>query len=509
MSTGLLLNQRHRAQASYLSSDQCHIALFIDKNIINSAYVQESKVHLLARRFFQSLSIIAGFIGRVPFIEMNLKLGGSSKLYGGILAYGTCASFGYLVSYSLLEIVNSQMRLFSKEENDLRESRIGHTTKKVIFISSMILGFSTQIPFAYIAYKYNSPSTLNPKRLLMPVMVISIDSWVSTYSGYMGLKTLKKARSLEIYEKQLVQVRSKMASLIECNRQLLVSAGNEVQMDFIESYERIRDYSDISDRVKGLYILFTKKVSNQTLAPSRCSKYIDRTVKAYGYLCAICNIGTLGYIAWHGTNELINNNAANVTVTSLYVGTALYLNATAIPETAVKLFNLFKNIFTCNHEPTLSDQLTPKLSFSLKALGLVTAGLSYGPSFEIAKDYYGFKDNLNLFMEVTLSCATIFLVSMAIFSITNQILEFKIEKMGTEGEKKLIEIHKKMENLGFVLNSSPLIEVALFLKILPENLFNELIDRTAITVSNLDSYIQKNKGRDKDSVSLQVQTSNF
>ncbi|MEM7174503.1 MAG: hypothetical protein AAF443_01040 [Chlamydiota bacterium] len=503
MSSELLLNQSYRLQSSQ-SGGQGNIALVINDSIINSLNVQESKLHLVARRLFQSLSIVAGFSGRIPFIEMNLKLGGDNKPYGGALAYGTCASFGYLVSYSLLEIVNSQMTPLSKEEKALKESRIGPSIKKVIFISSMILGFSTQIPFAYIAYKYNSPSSLNPKGLLMPIMVISIDSWVSTYSGYMGLKTLREVKSLDAYEKQLARVRAKMASLIECNRQLLVSANHETQINFIDSYERIKEVDDISDRVKKLYVLFTNNASDQTLSPSRCAKYIDWTVKAYGYLCAISNIGTLGYIAWRGTNDLMSNNVANVTVTSLYVGTALYLNATAIPATAVKLFNLFKNFLMCNYKPTLSDKLTPKLSFSLKALGLVTASLSYGPAVEIVKGYYGDKEGLDLFMEVVLSCATIFLVSMAIFSITNQILEYKIERMGTEEEKKLIAVHKKMLKLASVLESSPLIEIALFLKILPENIFNELISQTAIAISNLDSYIESRSRRtSKDSMSLQ------
>jgi len=98
------------------------------------------------------------------------------------------------------------------EERVLKESRLSPTLKKVFFSASIVLGFDTQIPFAYIAYKYNSPSKLNPDGIVMPAMVFAIDSWISVYSGYMGLKTLRDTQSLTAYEKQLSGMRKKMQS---------------------------------------------------------------------------------------------------------------------------------------------------------------------------------------------------------------------------------------------------------------------------------------------------------
>lgn len=476
-------NQRNDFQKS-------KIALFIDKSLIQEIKVPEGRIHLIARRAFQVTGVVAGFVGRTPFIKMNLDLAGDNKVYGGALAYGTCASFGCLVSYSLLKIVDSQMQPLSHEERTLIESRTSPTLKKVFFVTSTILGFGTQIPLAYVAYKYNEPSTLNPDGILMPTMVFAIDSWVSVYSGYMGLKTLREKQSLTDLEKELSAVRGKMYGLIEANRQLLTVIGKETRNDFIASYESIQRLDDAPDRVAKLYTLFTRRISDQTFEPPKYAKYTNYTVKAYGYLCSACNIGTWGYIAWLGTDELTDNIYANIAVTGLYVGTALYFKATAIPKTAVTLFNLFKNIFTFSYQPTLSDQLTPKLSFSLKALGLATAALSYGPAVELSKDYYSSHEGLEIFMEITLSCSMIFLVSMAILSITDQVLEYKIEKMGNEEEKKIIEVHKKMKKFSSVLNSSPLVELALFLKIIPRESIEQLVAETEITIINLERYIE-------------------
>ena len=467
-----------------------NIALFVDRSIIQNLATQESRGHLIARRILQGTSVTVSFAARIPFIEVNLKLGGDNKIYGGFLAYGACTSFGYLVSYSLLEIIDTQMRPLTREEKILTESRMSLTLKKAFFVGATALGVITQVPFAFIALKYNEPSAFNPHGFLMPIMVIAIDSWVSTYSGYMGLKTLRERQNLTTYERDLLKVRGKMYALIEANRQLLALAGKEARLDFVRSYNRIKKIDESPQRINALYTLFTDRIINQTLEPSPCAKRIDNIVKAYGYLCAFCNIGSLGYISWVGTDKLANNLGLNVTITALYVGTALYLNTTAIPQTAVTLFKLFKSLFTYSYQPTLSDQLTPKLSFTLKALGLITAALSYGMAIEVSKDYYKSQEGLEVFMEVTLTSATIFLVSMAILSITDQLLETKIEHFGSEEEKSLIKIHKKMKHFSSVLSSSPLIEVACFLKVLPEIAVQQLISDTEITLTNLEHYLE-------------------
>ncbi|MBF5060068.1 hypothetical protein [Candidatus Neptunochlamydia vexilliferae] len=474
-------------------SERSTVALFIDKRLIQEIRARESRPHLISRRILQAISVVAGYGGRIPFIELNLKLGGSSKLYGGLLTYGTCASFGSLVSYILLEIVDAQMKPKTREEHTLTESRIGPITNKVFLAVSSILGFAVQVPFAFIAYKYNPASTLNPDGVVMPIIVLAVDSWISVYSGYMGLRILREHQSLTMYEKHLSTVREKMYGLIEDNRKLLSLVGEETRTNFIASYEEIKRIDEATDRVQAFYALFTHRISDQTLHPSQHAKYVEHTVRAYGYICSLCNITTLGYIAWLGTDELTDGAiSVDIIITALYVGAALYLNLTAIPETAVVLYNLFKSLFCFEYQPTLSDRLTPKLSFCLKSLTLATAALSYGPAVELSKDYYGFNEGAEIFMEITLSCATTFLVSMAMLSITDQILEFKIEKLGSDEEQAIMKIHKKMKHFASVLASSPLIEIAHFLKVLPQEAVNQLIEDTGITLSNLSDYIGSN-----------------
>ncbi len=472
------------------SNQECKLFVFIDRTLIRDQTAVETTTHLVVRRALQVTSIAASFIARIPFIQLNLKLGGDDKVYGAFLSYGTCASFGYLVAFSFLEIIDSQMKPLTREERDLLESRVGPTLKKVFFVSATTLGAVTQIPFAYIAYKYNDPSTLNPDGLVMPILTVAIDSWVSTYSTYMGLKAIGEKRSLNQYEKELSIVRGKMLFHLEENRQLLSLVDSETRSSFVDTFERIQNVEEASDRVQQFYTLCTRRISDQTLAPSNFVKGIDYVVQTYGYLCAGCNIGTLGYIAYLGTDAFASSLGLNITITALYVGTALYLNTTAIPKTASVLFNLAKDIFTCGYKPSISDRLTPKLSFTLKALGLATAALAYGMPIELSQEYYEEHEWLEVTMDVTLTSATTFLVSMAILSITDALLETKIEKLGSEDEKRIIKLYHKMKHFSSGLASSPLLETALFLKAIPPEALDQLIENTRITTENLEDYIK-------------------
>lgn len=466
------------------------LIIFLDTRLLEDQLPVETQVHLVARRLLQGGTTAVSFLARIPFIPLSLKFAGDNHVYGGFLAYGACASFGYLVAFSSLEIIDEQMRPMTREERFLLESRVGPCLKKTFFISSIVLGTITQIPFAFIAYKYNEPSTINPGGVLAPIFIVLVDSWVSTYSAYMGMRSLRDRQSLTDYEKGLVHIRSQMQSFIDTNRELLALIDREEQSTFVETFNSIQALECEEDRVKQLYIHLSTRVSDKAYVPSCLTTCLNYFFFGYGGLCALTNIGALGYIAWYGMDQLANTLGLNVTVTTLYVGTALYLNTTAIPHTAVKLFNLARSIFTCSYRPTLADSLTPKLSFVSKGLGLVTTALAYGTAMQLSRDYFNEEEWLEIYMSITLTSATTCLVSMAILSITDSLLEKKVERYGTEDEKQLMIIHQKMKIFSQMLQRSPLFETASLLKILPAEVFASLTEHTAITLDNLTAYIQ-------------------
>lgn len=479
-------SQEHLIQTVDFFQHTSRLVIFIDRTLVQGVSATETTCHLVGRRILQGVSVTASFVGRIPFIPLSLTYAGSNAVYGGFLAYGSTASFGSLVAYSFLKIIDSQMRPLTPEEHYLLHARIGPTAKKIILVCGLILGVGTQVPFAILAYKYNEASTLNPGRYLMPAMVIVIDSWVSTFSGYMGLRAIGEKRARTSYEKDLDAIRGKMLGFIGENQELFTIADRHTQLGFVEAYQRIRTVHESSDRVNEFYTLCTRRISHINLAPPTWARVADTIIRGYGYLCAACNIGTMGYVAYLGTKVV----GLNVVVTVLYCGTALYLNTTAIPETASKLFNLAKSLFTCSYRPTIGDQLSPKLSFVLKALTLATAGLSYGMAMQVSEDYYEDHEWLKISMEVALTSATTFLVSMAMLTIADDIVETKVEKLGSEEEKQILEVYQKMRHFQTVLSASPFLDLAIKLRAIPADALAVLIENTEITIENLDQYIR-------------------
>ncbi|MCP5504012.1 MAG: hypothetical protein H7A41_02540 [Chlamydiales bacterium] len=479
-------SQEHLIQIVDSSQYTSRLVIFIDRTLVQGISAVETTCHLVGRRILQGTCVTASFIGRIPFIPLSIAYAGSNAVYGGFLAYGSTASFGSLVAYSFLKIIDSQMRPLTPEEHYLLHTRIGPTAKKVILVFGLLLGVGTQIPFAILAYKYNKASTLNPGRYLMPAMVIAIDSWVSTFSGYMGLRAIGEKRARTSYEKDLDAIRGKMLGFIEENQELFTIANRETQLGFVEAYQRIKAVHESGDRVNQFYTLCTRRISSVNLTPPLWAKVADTIIKGYGYICAACNIGTMGYVAYLGTKVV----GLDVVVTVLYCGTALYLNTTAIPATASKLFNLAKSLFTCSYRPTLGDQLSPKLSFILKALTLSTASLSYGMAMQVSEDYYEDHEWLKICMEVTLTSATTFLVSMAMLTIADDIVETTVEKFGSEEEKQILEVYQKMRHFHAILAASPFLDFAMQIRAIPADALAVLMEKTDITLENLDEYIR-------------------
>ena len=380
------------------------IVLFMDQRIVKNIPPEESQLHFLFRRALQVGVVVGGFVGRLPFIQMNLDLGGENKVYGGALAVGSCISFGYLISYAFLEMIDSQLGPLYEEEKGFVEGRFSPTLKKIFFSVSTILGFGAQIPFAYIAFQHNPPSAFNPKKLTMSIMVLMLDSSITTYSPYKGLECLKKQELLTNQESKLVGLREKICGFIQTNLELFTSLDQDFRKAFLISYNIIQTTRiDEGHRVGAIYELFTQHVAEQNRDSFKCDECLDFLVKTCAYICSACNIGTLGYVAWQGTDALMGNIYANVGFTGLYVRIALYLNVKAIPETAVSLFRSFRNLLTCRYQSTLASQLTPKLTLFLNSLVLTSAALSYGPAIQLSEDYYGFEECLKMFMEIVLS----------------------------------------------------------------------------------------------------------
>ena len=464
------------------------ISRYMDCTLVLDGKASETRGRTILKTMLKGTSILACLSAGFPLIELNMEFGEEHPVYGGTLAFATSTSMCCLVSYSVIQLLRIHLDRPTNEEEALSEYHQSRIFPKVLFISSAILGFGTQVPLAYALEKHQNPSPLDPGGRMFPLVLFMVDSWISVFSAFCGIKALKEARYHYHYERHLIKARDELIQLVNSKIQYLEETSREKKLDEARHFQSLRQIPNSQLRAFDFFSLATLRVSDWSYKQLDCSKY-EELIKAFGYFFAFCNVGALGYVTWLGSNELTENKYASGTITGLYALTIMHLNMTAIPETTLTLFNLFKNILTCSYQPSIVDQLSPKLSFCLKTLSLLSAGLSYGPAGTIAKEYFGYNKGLEIIAAVTLSSAMMLLFSMATLSISNRLLETKIEKMGSEEERLILSLHKKLKLFASTIASCPLVEFASFLRTLPPEDLKKLIEKTEIDGSNIDRYI--------------------
>ena len=457
---------------------------FVDNRLVQGIQPNETPTHLATRRALQALGIAIAAIGKYPFIAIAKKAGGDNEAYGIALAYGNTASFAALISWALLNIIDEQMRPLSKEEAALLSQKQSRNRNRAVLAGSIAVGLISQMPFAYLAYVYNG------KRVEMPVLMMLSDSWFPTYSTFLSLNAVLAQRKLSDFEKDLAAVRNKLICLIDENRALLDRPNG--RMDYVQALQAFRSQED--GRRAHAYLLHmlegrVRALDSEALCceGKKCVKVGNSLSWLIGTTAFLSNMGAIGYVSYLGWKMVYDEPGFDGVFAALAVGANLYVNGMSVPKTAARLYNLAKSLLLFRYKPTLSDQLAPRLSFSLKALGLATAALSYGPSVQISDDY--FKGSFAVYMEVANSCATILITSTAILDIVDQIVELSLTRLGSEEARQLVELDSSMRRFSYLLANSPLLEFAVFANGLPGSIFSSLIRDTEITQENLSAYI--------------------
>ena len=88
--------------------------------------------------------------------------------------------------------------------------------------------------------------------------------------------------------------------------------------------------------------------------------------------------------------------------------------------------------------------------------------------------------------------------------IIDDVVAVHIIKKGTDEERAILKIHKKMNRLIRVFDKSSLIEFARFTKIIPVDLLRKMKRKFKITEEGLDEYLVKNLGQREEQLPLLV-----
>lgn len=451
---------------------------YVQGQMINELPREESRVRAVSRQVLKGLGAGAIVAGNSAFIAINLELGGDNLPYGIALALGNALSFGGLGLWSLFNIINDCVDPISLQ-NGAQRSKKGQLIKVAILVASAGVSGISLVPLAYIAGESN-PDGLKG---FMAASVFASDLWFPLYSTYLSINKLVDLQRDTKFEKELIQTRKGILELLDDNREFL-KADREHRMNYVGALEAIKECE--AGPMKYLEGLLEKR-GDEDKKLSLCSKVAEKGIFSGGLALAGSHMLFLGYLGFKATAVGWENIYGDLAAAGLVVATNSYLVGLSVPQTAVSVYNKFKEIILCRYQPSLSEQFALKMTFVLKALSLATVSLSYGPTVEIARE--DFSGGLKYATQISVSLACALLVSTALLDITNQIVEGYVVRKGSEEEQQIVKMDRQLRDFKRVLEKSPLLEYAKLLKVLPAKLFNDLVDDTSITIDNLEGYI--------------------
>lgn len=437
---------------------ESQVASYIDQRFVRHLTPLEGKTNYVARRVLQTLGVTIALIARIPFIAINLKLGGDSLALGILLSVGNLGAVSCLISWSILNIINNYLSPEEKELSVLTQPFLqehGSQIAKAIFVFSLVVGVFSQLPFAFLGYTYND------KSLLMFALILMSDSWVPTNSVDLNLKALLPSPSCS---PELVRVREAFNRQVKGLQQDFVR-DPDVRGEFLRELDGIREGEE---RVRRYVSLIATRTITEEVTPPWYSRALQWVIWSIGFVCMCGNLISIGYVGYNGAKLIFDEAFFSIGFGLLASAANLYINKLTVPTMAVALFNLLKDLLLRQYSPTLVDQFYPKLSGVSKFLGFCIGSLTFGPSLQVAKDFFGFNSAFSHFMQVTAPLGISLLVLYAITETIDKILQSYVLARGTEAEKAALKCSQDFEKLSRIIQNCSGEELEKFAAFLPD-----------------------------------------
>jgi len=460
------------------------IGSFIHNNIITRPVYRKQTCG--TRPLGQTVAVVLGFGGRVPFISIARKAS-ANVAYGWALAGFNTVSFAALFSWSMLKMVNGFTEPISSEEARLLSRKQNPCIKLTVYVASVFLGVLSLIPQAYFAYVYNS------KNFIYPATLLICDSGLPSLSMKMTFDKLLSPKETDTF---VLQTRLELINLVQQFQEQIITTpldeANELKRMTLREEGAIIDQSVY----ELLEVAMTNSYRREEPSGLSCKKVtmgiIQGIAGLVGVVLAIAQLALL-FVACVKFMEMVGAGA----VAGYILGTAVSLVNAYLAYNILVLgpINLAKrgvNLVTCQFTPSLPEKISALSFYILMTIGTVFACFSYGPNKTFAEDYFGqYKaGNLNAgdAMEVILPAGVAVLIINAVGDIFGDIIKAIASKKGTQSTKDLIYLDNRLDRLKRLFADAPFHHVAEFLKSAPDSFLKKLGKEPVSFQQELEKY---------------------
>jgi len=148
------------------------------------------------------------------------------------------------------------------------------------------------------------------------------------------------------------------------------------------------------------------------------------------------------------------------------------------------------NCITRQSKKSLAEQLRPKLTLSLKLLGLVVDLGALGATVVIWDDFTGKNLPAKIYFETTLCLAYFLFLSSASLDAVDGAIEELVQRKGTPDEQQIMLLNNQLKKLEQLIQSSSLLDFGQSLGQLSDTTRENLLLRANTTVDKIEDHLE-------------------
>ncbi|NNM43798.1 MAG: hypothetical protein HKM07_05595 [Chlamydiae bacterium] len=488
--------------------------------IVYNSQVTESALHKSIKATSWGLAFVVGMVGNLTFVNLAgepacLEYGNGTAVptfnqtdpegsclsynepYRWTLVVSNAASFGILTTWALLKLVNQVVVVRSAEEKRLSKPEINKCLRIVAKTGAVFLGVVSQIPFAFMAYKYNDNS------IPFGVAIVASNFGYPAYSLDLTFQAALRKRNFSPFEKNLYEVKANLLACFQRKKESFLGMSREEKLRFADAIEAIEtsEDSDANKLASYLRLFLESDLSNTQIQNSFSIKAGIFASITIGLFLSAMTLSHNWMGGYQGAAEITNllspednekyGEAIRQSAAAFVTACSSYLTVKLISGSVTSIFGASTQIVKRKFIPPLSFQLMPTTTTVLKTIALGLAGTCWGAAVQFSRDY--FLGNSSKLIEIGSSLANAVLVSTAMQTTSDEAVALYARKYGTNDDKRIIKVVDGIDNIVSKLNETSMRNFAKGL----HSMINLLGDRWAndlgITTAALNEYLIHNE----------------
>lgn len=394
------------------------------------------------------------------------------EILGGFMVVGNSLYCFFQVLYSTCGFIDAAMAVETDEERQIKNQR-ACCAHAVICIASLVLGFASSAPQAYITWYEDK------ENFLMPFFSFITDTPLVAYSMFLSISLLlSKATWRSSVEKGIDTIAQKLSRRCE-----------EAEEEIDKQTFSLHDAPDFQESGPFMQYLIKKEYQPPEKTDESCS-----ALKVFGALVGLVATATqfahVGKVSYEASKDFQINDKGAIPIAIISVLLQAYLISTIYVKTGAWFFQKSGQILCDERKVGLVEKTFPKSIYSLTLFSIVCACFSFGQQMYAAREFFETR-TLELTIGISNSVgAALFLIYTMQNMIEPQIENF-IQSRHYDTVHSL-NFKNRLRRLQQILTEAKRREKARFLLTLEEDQFDTLKAGLNITTEDVREYLKPN-----------------